>query len=262
MWLPSDLRRALNRPAATEGDERIYAIGDIHGQFDLLKELLALIEEDNVARGRRACRIVVLGDFIDRGGGSREIVTLLRLAQGRSQRFIVLLGNHEATMLDALAGNGPARHFWLSNGGLETLASFGIDPPGLKEHPTAFARRAVEAVTPDALDWMRGLPLAMRSGNYFFCHAGVRPGVPLDRQSREDLLWIRKDFLRTRRRLGAVVVHGHSKSGRSVEFRRHRIGVDTGAYATRILSAVGLEGAARWSLSTGPKPRSLGTRLV
>jgi serine/threonine protein phosphatase 1 len=260
----SSLQRFRVRGAMAAAGERVYAIGDIHGRFDLLHKLLVLIDQDNQGRPKAHCKIIILGDFIDRGQDSSKVIALLRAAQEQTtkDRFIVLLGNHEAVMLDVLLRNAEALHFWLNHGGQATLASFEIAPPGLQESASDFAARIAQGLTQDVVDWIRNLPLTAQSGDYFFCHAGVRPGVPLVNQSREDLLWIRNEFLQTRHRLGAVVVHGHSPSGKNIEFCDHRIGIDTGAYATGILSSVGFEEDRKWVLSTTPSSRQTGSHKL
>ena len=239
------------RPAT---GERIYVIGDVHGEMDLLIDLLNRIEQDDLLREPRKKRLVFLGDLIDRGPDSLGVLSLLYSAQKETKRLIVLMGNHESALLESMDGNEAAQQMWLRYGGRETLASFGIDPPDDEEDPQSFAQRLRTAIPGDLVDWLQDLPLYYRSGSYFFCHAGVRPGTPLARQKPEDLLWIREEFLESPADHGAVVVHGHSICGDAVEFATNRINVDTGAYASGILSAVGLEGADRWVISTTGKP--------
>jgi serine/threonine protein phosphatase 1 len=139
---------------------------------------------------------------------------------------------------------------WLQHGGAATLLGFGITPPGEEESGESFAYRLRKGVPSEIADWLSGLPLSAQSGSYFFCHAGIRPGIPLHKQKAHDLLWIRDDFLESNVNHGAVIVHGHSICGTAVEIRHNRINVDTGAYQTGILSAVALEGQQRWVIST------------
>jgi serine/threonine protein phosphatase 1 len=165
-------------------------------------------------------------------------------------RVVVLCGNHEEMLLASADGNASAQRLWLETGGDATLRSFGLDP-------TEFMRRAPlnrgdalrQAVGRDMLAWLEALPLVYRSGGYFFCHAGVRPRVPLDEQRREDLLWIRREFLEDEGFHGAVIVHGHSETD-EVEVRLNRINVDTAAHRSGKLTAVGLQGSLRWFIST------------
>jgi serine/threonine protein phosphatase 1 len=249
------MRRLLagNRPR-TAADERVFAIGDIHGRLDLFRALLDRMGEDVDARDDCLTRIVVLGDFIDRGPDSAGLIAAFRQMQRHSDRFTVLLGNHESLLLDSAAGIGPAQKLWLRVGGDATLRSFGMDvDAAAKGDPPLFARQVIEHLGQDVLAWLRTLPLTDVSGDYQFCHAGVRPGVPLERQRREDLLWIRSDFLESPRWHGAVIVHGHSETEHAT-FAHNRINIDTGAYRTGILTALGLQDMARWLIATDAAP--------
>ena len=222
----------------------VYAIGDIHGRADLLADLHALIAED--AAGRPASRRIVvhLGDYVDRGPDSRDVVSLLLEKPLAGFEPVNLVGNHEEFLLrfldDVAVGES-----WMVNGGAATLASYGIDPlarvPG--EDPMPALQREFRRRLPTRhLAFLRDLTLSFRAGDYFFVHAGVLPGVPLDKQRRDDMLWIRDAFLESGTDHGAVVVHGHSIR-RKPERRENRIGVDTGAYASGRLTALALEAA-------------------
>ncbi len=247
-------RRWFGRRPATARRHRVYAIGDVHARLDLFTELIQRLEADNAQRDDgKSITLIVLGDFIDRGPSSRRLVQLLMSVQQRSRRLTVLLGNHEAVLLDCINGDADAQRLWLRAGGLATLESYGIDPPASGEHPDAFADRLGRGLTPAVVDWLSGLPLSIRCGSYFFCHAGVRPGTSLHRQARGDLLWIRQPFLSSRRDFGAVVVHGHSVFD-TARFDRNRISLDTGAYRSGILSAVCLDGPDAWLFATEPPP--------
>jgi serine/threonine protein phosphatase 1 len=238
------------RQPRTAKGERVYVVGDVHGRDDLLRKLLIRIEDDNLRRRPLRPRLVFVGDLIDRGPGSAEVISVLRSAQRASKRLVVLMGNHEAALLKSIDGDGKAQGIWLRYGGLATAQSFGVSPPGAEETALSFARRLKKAIPADLIDWLAELPLHHRSGCYFFCHAGVRPGVRLSRQKPQDLLWIRDEFLESDADHGAVIVHGHSICGDEVEFRDNRINVDTGAHQSGILSAVGLEDADQWVVST------------
>lgn len=235
------------RPRTTQG-ERVYAIGDVHGRYDLLATLIDRLWDDTQTRAKARGRIVVLGDFIDRGPQSRAVVTLLKSID-QFDGVTVLLGNHEALLLDCLMGDLDACRAWLRMGGDATLASYGVAPPAEGEDGHDFACRLGAAIGEPVIDWLRERPLTARSGDYFFCHAGVRPGVALDRQAPADLLWIRQEFLASTRAHGAIVVHGHSP-GEHVEICSNRIAVDTGAYRSGLLSAVGLEGSEVWAVTS------------
>lgn len=166
---------------------------------------------------------------------------MLHDLQRKNKQVIVLLGNHEEAMLQALHGDAQALRRWLGVGGVETLRSFGVPDLQPDENPRDYVLRARAAIPRHWLAWLSRLPLSVRSGDYYFVHAGIRPGVALSRQAREDMLWIRDDFLEDTRDHGAVVVHGHSISP-AVDVRKNRIGIDTGAYVSGTLSAIYLEG--------------------
>jgi serine/threonine protein phosphatase 1 len=247
--LKTILRSARKQPAAAGKNERIYAIGDIHGRADLLRWLLDEIGDHVAAQTVPASTyVVVIGDLIDRGPESAEVLRLLQNAQSHTDRLVVLLGNHEQLMLRALEGDRQTFSTWMRVGGIQTLESFGLDS-SILEVPFERAIADIRAAVPrEILEWLNSLPLTARSGDYLFCHAGVRPGVPINRQDREDLLWIRHEFLNDESDHGAVVVHGHSISS-DVQVRSNRIGIDTGAYRTGVLTAVYLERTDRKIIS-------------
>lgn len=242
--------REASVPPATALDERIYAIGDVHGRMDLFAKLLGQIHKDGKRRESRPSTIVILGDMIDRGPCSREMLELVQRHQQLSGAIVALRGNHEDMLLKSVEGNALMQRVWLANGGCATLRSYGVNVLQLANLSTAErANVMAEAIGEKTLAWLRQLPLTYRSGDYFFCHAGVRPGVALAKQRPQDLMWIRDEFLSSERDHGAVVVHGHSEATRAGDFG-NRINVDTGAHTTGVLSAVGLEGKSRWFLAT------------
>lgn len=231
------------------GHDRIYAVGDLHGRVDLFARMLREIRNDGRLRGANSTtRIVLLGDIIDRGPGSRDLLAIVRRFVASDSGVIALRGNHEDMLIRAAKGSAAAQRAWLRNGGAETLTSFGFDPARLRGLDRAGRARAIsDAIGPETIEWVTSLPTQFQSGNYFFCHAGVRPGVPLHQQKTSDLLWIGEEFVRSTLDHGAVIVHGHMEA-RQIEIRPNRINVDTGAYRTGRLSAIGLEGARRWTL--------------
>jgi serine/threonine protein phosphatase 1 len=236
----------------TSAGERVYAIGDIHGRYDLLLTLLGKIQIHHASLPKpKNLRLIILGDFIDRGPESANIIHLLQNATIETDMLTVLLGNHEDLMLNSLAGDGEAQTAWLRYGGDATLSSFGIDPTEmLRLGPRAAAAAMRKVIAQPVIDWLRTRPVMTRSGDYIFCHAGLRPGVPVAEQAREDLLWIGADFLESSERFeNSVVVHGHS-TFTTVEQRTNRIGIDTGAYRTGVLTALYLEGTERATFST------------
>lgn len=227
----------------SSGGQVIYAVGDIHGRYDLLELMLELIAADaaELSAGARLLA-VFLGDYVDRGPDSRNVLERLScLESAATLRF--LKGNHEAVMLNFLEDSavGPQ---WSQFGGSETLASYGVAVPASAADTQGWrqARDELAASLPDAhLAFLRGLDLSAEAGDYFFAHAGVRPGRRLDAQTEQDLLWIREDFLGDNRALPKIVVHGHTPAPQPVWDRRRRIGVDTGAYVTGALTAARIE---------------------
>ncbi|MDW8316185.1 MAG: metallophosphoesterase family protein [Rhodovarius sp.] len=198
--------------------ERIYAIGDIHGCLDRLRALHAEIRADLAARPCRCASIIHLGDYIDRGPDSAGVVAYLIDCD---LPCVNLMGNHEATALAALDGDGAACADWLAYGGDAALRSWGLDPYG---------PRSTWRLPPAHIAWMRGLRLMHRAGPYLFVHAGIRPGVPLAAQAPEDLLRIRRPFLDSDADHGAIIVHGHTPTrSRRPERHHNRINLDTGA---------------------------------
>ncbi len=245
LWRPVLTTSEPEVPAERRLDtgERVYAIGDIHGQARLLRELLDLIEADLVARPVDHPYAVFLGDYVDRGVGTADVIEWLSHDPLPGVACDFLMGNHELVMLRALEDHA-LFDYWMRLGGTETLVSYGVPlfsakggPASSEELMTAFA----EALPPHHLAFLKSLKLSARHGGYFFAHAGVRPGVSLDEQASDDLLTIRKDFHKARGSLGAVVVHGHTPV-REPEILENRINIDTGAYATGRLSAAVLEG--------------------
>ena len=241
---------------------RVYAIGDIHGRDDLLKKMIGKIEQDTLRRAPRPARIVILGDFVDRGPNSAAIVALLMNLR-RERHLIVLKGNHEAAMVDALDGDHQALDLWLAHGGTTTLASFGVDLDALDLDDSYRVLQAARQKIPVAVRrWLAALPTFAEFGRYHFVHAGILPGLPLAQQSDLVRLWGSDAFLDSADDHGAVIVHGHTIVEEGVHFRPNRIGVDTGAYRTGILSAVGLEDDERWVITAGQRERTPEDQVV
>ncbi|MGP1282303.1 MAG: metallophosphoesterase [Parasphingopyxis sp.] len=236
--------RNRNRSALPSG-ERLYAIGDIHGRFDLFETLLGKIEADNADRGPADTTIILLGDLIDRGPESAAVVEHARSWSAGFAAMEVLLGNHEASLLAVLEGETRWLDSWLGYGGRETLASYGVPADMLDIAESAEIAHAVRSHIPEShAAWLKARPLSLRRGDYLFAHAGIRPGRDLDAQDAKDLLWIRSEFLDSEADHGAVIVHGHSIAPQP-ETRHNRIGIDTGAYFSDTLTALCLEGRER-----------------
>ncbi len=238
-----------------------YAVGDVHGRADLLAQLLEAIEGD-AREARMRVMIVFVGDYVDRGPHSREVLEMLCADPAPYAECRFLKGNHEAQLL-AFLDDARAGPEWAAFGGGETLFSYGVTPPksitDLGAWRTARSR-LVAALPARHRAFLEGLELHVVLGGYMFVHAGLRPGRPLSRQATDDLLCIREPFLSSRHAFEHVVVHGHTPA-RSPHSDDRRIGVDTGAYATNVLTAVRLEGASRRFLSAqSGAPASVASR--
>jgi serine/threonine protein phosphatase 1 len=245
--LRSLFRAAESAPVAVlpEGT-RAYALGDIHGRADLFAALIAAVEADDAARGGAATTVILLGDLVDRGPDSAGVIRLARDWQAR-RAVRILMGNHEEMFLEAMENDEVLRHF-LRYGGRETLLSYPIDPDAYTRAELAETRAlALAAVPEEDLAFIRTFEDSITLGDYLFVHAGIRPGVPLEDQRQSDLRWIRETFLTHGESFGPVVVHGHTIFAEP-EVRHNRIGIDTGAYTSGRLTALGLEGSARWTI--------------
>ena len=230
---------------------RVYAVGDIHGRVDLLDELLARIEADDGQRPRAKTIVIFLGDLIDRGPSSAQVIERLRTYAPRGVRSIFLSGNHEEVLLRLIRGESQYLADWLRFGGAECARSYGIDPRSIRRmEPSRAVRLLRDKVPADHVSFLESFVDTFRVGDYLFVHAGIRPGVQLAEQSQTDLRWIRNDFLESDQEHGFVVVHGHTIS-EEVQVRANRIGLDTGAYRSGVLTALGLAGKERWYLQTG-----------
>ncbi len=224
----------------------VYAIGDIHGELELLDKLHAMVDADARSRDARRKVIVYLGDYIDRGPDPAGIVGRLTAESPPGFERVFLMGNHEDFLLQflALADNLPG---WLLNGGLQTLESYGVGlrrADGWMKDPRAL-RDEFDSKLPDRhRQFFESLSLCHIEGDYLFVHAGIRPGRALNDQKRTDMLWIRGEFLNSDADFGHVVVHGHTPRDH-VEIRPNRIGIDTGAVYGGQLTALVLEGADR-----------------
>lgn len=240
-------------PATIPEGQRVYAIGDVHGRADLLKILLNILQTDALGgdyKGRP--KLVFLGDYIDRGFQSREVIDILLGDLVSPFDTFFLKGNHEAAMLQFLSepGMGPR---WVEHGGAETLVSYGVRPPRARTAVDEWAMASQELkrqLPREHLQFLMGLQINVRIGDYMFVHAGVRPGVDLDQQSEYDMLWIREEFLNDTRPLGVVVVHGHTPASKPHRDSR-RVGLDTGAYISGQLTAARFEHETVEFLSTG-----------
>lgn len=238
-------------PCVPDG-EVAWAIGDIHGRLDLLAPLVDAILDDAAKTDAKRKVLIFLGDYIDRGPDSRGVLKYLieRRSDGAVEwRF--LKGNHEEAMLKFMAEPSFGSN-WCEYGGDAALASYGLRPPEMKHRTEAWARVAADLehkVTSGERTFLETLEYSVSVGDYFFAHAGARPGVALERQSERDLMWIRGSFLDDPAGFEKVVVHGHTPTT-DVHVDHRRIGVDTKAYASGILTALRLQGRDRTMIQT------------
>jgi serine/threonine protein phosphatase 1 len=233
------------QPSGPSGS-RAYAIGDVHGCRDLLVDLLARIERDNEARGPAKTWLVMLGDLVDRGDDSCGVIEHFISNPLSWARTVQLKGNHEEFFLRVLEGAADVVPNWLSYGGYECAESYGVSKGwSLNATADAVAERLAEQVPQSHKEFLASMADSFRFGDYLFVHAGIRPGIPIEEQSGQDLRWIREGFLDDRTDHGLVVVHGHTIVEKP-EQRSNRIALDTGAYRSGVLTAIGIEGTERW----------------
>ncbi len=243
-------RTSKGQKAAGPRGYRAYVVGDIHGRLDLLEQLISMIEADVRARSKSKNVIVFLGDLIDRGPDSAQVVERLRLYRPEFGKTECLMGNHEEVMLRVLGGEGRLLGSWLKFGGAECIRSYGLDSAELARIPPEQAIELLRGSVPPAhIDFIRSFADTVSFGSYLLVHAGVRPKVRLPEQQPTDLRWIRHPFLGDTSDHGFTVIHGHTITDQ-VDVRSNRIGIDTGAYRTGVLTALAIEGRERWLLQT------------
>lgn len=252
---PAD-RPELSRSASTVSGarvpdgERVYAIGDIHGRDDLFALLLNKIVADNAVRGNARTTLILLGDLVDRGPDSAAVVERAMGLDAVFDRFGLLIGNHEECFLAALTGDLKRVRYFVRIGGDATIKSYWRDDAAYSAASFEELADRLPTLVPQSHVAFLGRGEDMiRIGDYVFVHAGVRPGVPLDRQKLSDLRWIREEFLDDDRSHGPMIIHGHTIRD-DVDEWTNRIGIDTGAYLSGKLTAIGLERENRWFLTT------------
>lgn len=232
---------------------RLYAVGDVHGRPDLVDKILARIAKDAKKSRAELTKVVFLGDYVDRGPDSRGVVQrLMKPPPEGIDRLICLKGNHEDMLLRFLDHPLHGGFEWiLLNGGAATLASWGVDLPAILDSKQIKGLHCdfLDCLAPEERLFLAHLPLRHVEGGVVFVHAGIRPGIALTHQVPEDLLWIRDAFLDHAGPHGKLVVHGHTVTFEP-ELLPHRVGIDTGAWRTGTLTALGLEGDKRWILHT------------
>jgi serine/threonine protein phosphatase 1 len=238
----------INDPQIPNENCRLYVIGDIHGRLDLLDRMAVAIERDIADHGSNALTIT-LGDYVDRGPASRSVLDRL-ICNPFPTPHVALKGNHEQ-LFEAFLSNPSIADHWRRLGGLETLHSYGVPVKDImigRNYEEASARlRAI--LPPSHVRFLQSLRTSFSHGRYFLCHAGVRPGVPLERQSDQDLMWIRDEFLNSAMDFGKIVVHGHTPT-EEPQVWPNRINIDTGAFTTGRLTCVILDEQGHRFLAT------------
>jgi serine/threonine protein phosphatase 1 len=245
-------RKLFSRDSTPSGPRkhRAYVIGDVHGCLDLLEQLLARITAEIEREPQPKVSLVFLGDVVDRGPASAEVVEKLRTLSipGASVHFI--MGNHEEVMLRVIEGETELLRSWLRFGGSETLRSYGVEPREVKRLKSEeLAARLKKAIPATHRRFLASFADSIAFGDYVLVHAGVRPGIELSEQTQADLRWIREPFLGDTSDRGFVVVHGHTITN-EVEVTSNRIGIDTGAFCTGTLTALAIQGRKRWLIQT------------
>ncbi|MFM9851899.1 MAG: metallophosphoesterase family protein [Sphingomonadaceae bacterium] len=235
--------------AAPEG-QRLYAIGDIHGRSDLLDDLLDQIGADDTARSMAHTQLIFLGDLIDRGSDSRGVIERLMALKAATPNARFLKGNHEELFIRIWDGDTKAASMFHRVGGRDTMLSYGVSEAEYDDADFNTLTALVSGrVPPEHIDFLRGFDDWIVAGDYLFVHAGIRPGIAIEDQRAGDLRWIRGEFTEFDGDHGMMVVHGHSIT-ELIDVRTNRIGIDTGAFMSDALTAIGIENTDRWFLST------------
>ncbi|WP_186729040.1 metallophosphoesterase [Sphingomonas panacisoli] len=226
----------------------------MHGEGGLLRRLLRLIKEDNAARRDLTVTLVFLGDLIDRGPDAAALLDAF--ARMDIDHVVTLKGNHEEALVQAYRGDDDVLDAWMPFGAMATLTGFGVTLKEIDSTNIVFTAALQSRIDPALIEWLDALPSAWECGDYYFTHAGIRPGVKLDEQADADLRWIREPFLSSRKNHGKIIVHGHTVEPGMPALGGNRIGIDTGAHEHGVLTAVGLEGERQWLLqATGTNDR-------
>ena len=250
-WLKTVVHREEAYPPGPEG-RALYAIGDIHGRSDCLASAHALIDRDIARLGRRDRAVeIYVGDYVDRGPDSKGVIDRL-IERSGTTRMVLLRGNHEIVMESFLRGLTPFEN-WRNLGGLETILSYGVDARALlRRGGTIRPRDLAEKLPVSHIRFLSALENVRQVGRYCFVHAGLRPGVAVEKQSVEDLAWIREDFLNFAGDFGFIVVHGHTPVT-AIELLPNRVNIDTGAYATNRLSVIRIDAQGLSVLEDSPR---------
>ena len=231
--------------------QRIYAFGDIHGRADLFAALIQAVEREDGSLPPAQTTVILLGDLVDRGPDSAGVIDTAMALRGQGRTVRYLMGNHEEVFLKACRERDTKTlRFFLKIGGDATLQSYPITRAEYIELDIEQLAERLETLVPEEhLAFLESFEDMIVLGDFAFVHAGIRPGVPLSEQRKSDLRWIRDEFVGQRGDLEKVIVYGHTIYD-DIDERGSRIGIDTGAYASGKLTAIGLEGGERWYLQT------------
>ncbi|HBM91426.1 MAG TPA: serine/threonine protein phosphatase [Rhodospirillaceae bacterium] len=241
----------MSKKPRTEPQQRLYVVGDIHGRLDLLTRLLSMIEADALAFPERNKKLVFLGDYIDRGLDSKGVVERLLNSFATGLEPVFLRGNHDDRFLALLKGDLSVVPPWLQLGGTATISSYGISGfgPGDGHKAEKIKKELAKKMPATHHAFFEETLLSVTFGDYFFVHAGLRPNIPLEKQTAEDKMWIRADFITSDHVFEKIIVHGHTINSEP-EIRKNRIGLDTGAFATGRLTCLVLDGTKQSFLTT------------
>lgn len=231
--------------------QRVYAVGDIHGRDDLFAQMIDRIRADNSGRSSAHMTLILLGDLVDRGAESAAVVERAMRLRSEFPDTRLLIGNHEECFLAALTGDVRRVRYFMRIGGDATVRSYWQDDEGFAAATfEEVAERLPQIVPADHVNFLAMGEDVIEIGDYVFVHAGIRPGVPLEKQALSDLRWIRDEFLDDPGDHGKMVIHGHSITSEPDE-QPNRIGIDVGAFRSGTLAAIGLEANRRWFLFAG-----------
>lgn len=224
-------------------DRIVYAIGDVHGCLMSMINLLEKIKLDRAAQDVSQATIVFLGDLVDRGPSSKEVLEFLIKFKPGWADTVFLKGNHEEVMLQVLSGDISAMRSWFSFGGKACARNYGVDNFGqIDMNPDAIMAALQRNVPQKHLNFIAGFKDSWKCGDYLFVHAGIRPKVEIEKQTAHDMRWIRAKFIEYKKHHPLMVVHGHTVTESGPEHHSNRIAVDTGAHKGRPLTAVCLKG--------------------
>ena len=241
----------MRKLPSTPDKHRIYAIGDIHGRVDLLARLLSMIETDSVIYPEKQRKLIFLGDYIDRGIDSRGVIERLSGSFAKGLQPVFVRGNHDDRFIRFLEGQLDVAPAWLQLGGAAAMASYGVNAFSCAgANRLEFLHKELSARIPDShREFLNNTVFSVTYGDYYFVHAGIKPGIPLAKQVPEDQMWIRGEFLFSDKDFGKTIVHGHTIRPEP-EVKTNRIGIDTGAFASGRLTCLILDGTERRFITT------------